>query len=289
VTGLPSWSSVRGTDPVSTWARHCAAVSAARRLIELGHRNGIEVLPVKGIALAHVLYEDVALRPMADIDFKVRPRDFRPLVRAARAEGWRVSWEAGQFGSVSFRIGMVHAEVETFLGMRALCAIPVDAILERSTSSNESPFGVPHRMAEWNDHALLLCLNVYKDLLRPEPWAEEDLFRIAQHPDFSPARLVELAHAGGVREIVWLVAQWLTSRRDSPRWRDVNARIGPEPRPIFGMGYRKLVRTDPLRMPVLLVAQLGPDQVARRAFALGVLAVGNLRYRIKRRLGRVAE
>src|SRR6266496_2607685 len=37
---------------------------------------GLEVLPYKGLALAELIYGDIALRQSGDIDVLVRPRDF---------------------------------------------------------------------------------------------------------------------------------------------------------------------------------------------------------------------
>ena len=73
----------------SLWAR--GAVLAARwgeAMCALGEA-GIETITVKGIALAHTVYPEPALRPMADIDLLVRAADRVRAIEALARLGYR--------------------------------------------------------------------------------------------------------------------------------------------------------------------------------------------------------
>jgi hypothetical protein len=64
------------------------ALFLSRELIRIVDRlsaNGIEVMPYKGLALAEVIYRDIALRQSGDIDLLIRRQDL-PRVRDAVAE-----------------------------------------------------------------------------------------------------------------------------------------------------------------------------------------------------------
>jgi len=49
---------------------------------------GIEVMPYKGLALAELVYGDIALRQSGDIDLLIRPEDFRPVRDAVGKLGY---------------------------------------------------------------------------------------------------------------------------------------------------------------------------------------------------------
>jgi hypothetical protein len=55
------------------------------RIVESLTARGIEVMPYKGVALAEVIYGDIALRQSGDIDLLIHPRDL-PRIRDAVAE-----------------------------------------------------------------------------------------------------------------------------------------------------------------------------------------------------------
>jgi hypothetical protein len=55
------------------------------RIVDHLGELGLEVIPYKGLALAELIYRDIALRQAGDIDLLVRPKDF-PRIRAAIRE-----------------------------------------------------------------------------------------------------------------------------------------------------------------------------------------------------------
>ena len=58
------------------------------RIVEALTALGIEVMPYKGLALAEVLYGDIALRQSGDIDLLIRPQDLARIRDAVRELGY---------------------------------------------------------------------------------------------------------------------------------------------------------------------------------------------------------
>lgn len=75
---------------------------------------GIDVLVLKGAHLAELVYEEVALRPMGDVDLLVRPGDLRAATRVLRSLGYE---QPGLEGSASPRFQdpvLEQKEIESF-------------------------------------------------------------------------------------------------------------------------------------------------------------------------------
>jgi len=85
-----------------TWSRNRLAFRAAGDALEVFRANGIPALALKGAALAHIAYEEQALRPMNDIDILVHGRQLRRAVAALEPLGWnqvsplRTPWKAAR-------------------------------------------------------------------------------------------------------------------------------------------------------------------------------------------------
>ena len=89
-TGLSSGDlgTVRGLYR-QTWSRNRLAFRAAGDALDVFRASGIPALVLKGAALAHIAYEEQALRPMNDIDILVHGRQLRQAVAALEPLGWR--------------------------------------------------------------------------------------------------------------------------------------------------------------------------------------------------------
>lgn len=73
----------------------------SRELIQVVDRlsaDGIEVLPYKGVALAEMLYGDMALRQSGDIDLLIRPRDLHRIRQSVSELGYvpHIAFSAAQ-------------------------------------------------------------------------------------------------------------------------------------------------------------------------------------------------
>lgn len=85
-----------------TWSRNRLAFRAAGDALDVFRANGIPALVLKGAALAHIAYEEQALRPMNDIDILVHGRQLRQAAAVLEPLGWkqvaplRTPWKAAR-------------------------------------------------------------------------------------------------------------------------------------------------------------------------------------------------
>ena len=64
-------------DYFSTAARNTLIYSAFKNVIEAFNKNGIDAIAMKGIALAELIYQDIGLRGMSDVDLLIRKEDIK--------------------------------------------------------------------------------------------------------------------------------------------------------------------------------------------------------------------
>lgn len=70
------------------WVENQLRARQAQILLSLLERAGIEVMLLKGLALASIYYDDPGLRPMGDMDFLVRPEQAEAAGRVLADGGW---------------------------------------------------------------------------------------------------------------------------------------------------------------------------------------------------------
>jgi hypothetical protein len=258
-----------------TWVSHQIGAARLRRVVEAFAAARIDILPVKGILTGRTLYADVAERPISDVDLRIRPRDVPRAIAVGRAQGWITIGRSPRFGEVSFVLGGMLVELEAHVGRPGMCAITVDELLSRAVRS-VAPFGFAHLQPETNDHALVLCLNAFKDRLPGgDTGATRDLERIVALPEFDAATLAERASRGGVATAVWLVADWLARERGAEAWTGVRDLLGSAPPDVaYARAYRHYLRSDlGARRELLLVAAC-PDGAARKLRSIAITVGG---------------
>jgi len=72
-----------------TWARSAALTTHWAEATSALRAAGVEAITLKGMALAHTVYPEPGLRPMADADLLVRPGDRLPAIAALGRLGYR--------------------------------------------------------------------------------------------------------------------------------------------------------------------------------------------------------
>ncbi len=265
-------------DPrLATWVRHQYAAVALEQVLVAFDREGIDALPVKGVVLAPRLYGSLADRPMGDVDLRVRPADLQRVARVASASGWPVRRTSRQLGTLDLDVCNTLIEIETTIGPPGVCAVDVDAMLRRSTVQT-APFGFRHREPEVHDHALVLCVNAFKDQLRfAPPTCATDLALLARRPEFHADRMVSRAREARLTALVWLVADWLERRTPGTTWGEVLIRLGSvPPRPVYARAFAATIRS-PSASSVAAAAVLArtcSDDWWMRCKALGLGALG---------------
>ncbi len=271
-------------------ARHAHARLALERVLGVCQKAGIDVLPVKGILTAHLFYADPGQRPIQDIDLRVRPRDLGPIRRAGAGAGWRQLSRSMAYGTLGFDVLGFLVEFESHVGPPGLCGLSIDQMLRRATPCVD-PFGMPHLQPEIHDHALLGCVNAFKDkIVDAPPWALRDLEIVPGQAGFSPQRLAALARECGTTSIVWIVASWLASASDSSSWREVREQLGSAaPRRAYAQVFNRAIRArHPQRQVLRLLARAGSDDRSQRMLALCAMLLEGIESSVRRvRRGRM--
>jgi hypothetical protein len=267
----------------TAWVRHQVALRAARVAIATLEHGGVAALPVKGVLLAHQVY-DPALRPLHDIDLLVRPRDLSRALRIARSLGWSVVWDSKQLGNPNVVIHGMAVDLANSVGPPGVSALGVDAMIGRARRAVD-PLGFPHWQVELHDHALLVALDAFKDKLGSKPWSREDLTRLARVTGFSASALVERAAEAKLSTMLAIVADWVVEAGPSPAWsavRDYAAQSHARPR--YAQRYRSLLEKEEStwkRWYLGAQTRAVSDSSRRRCLALTLGALGTLRYWVR--------
>jgi Uncharacterised nucleotidyltransferase len=266
--------SVAGSDVVWQRARHEHARLALEQVLAGCRDSGVDVLPVKGVLTARLLYADPGQRPIQDVDLRVRPEDLKRVRMLGERSGWRLVSRSRAYGTLGFDVLGFLVEFESHVGPPGMCALRIDDMLRRATPQS-GPLGLPHLEPELHDHALLLCVNAFKDkLVDALPWAVRDLELLPAHRNFSPERLATLAGDVGAATILWIVAAWVARMRDARAWDHVRSELGRStPRALYAAVFERALRANPpSRRWLRVLARAGSDRRAQRIRALGTLA-----------------
>ena len=256
-------------------ARHEHARLVLERVLAGCSESGIDVLPVKGILTARLFYRDPGERPIRDVDLRVRDRDLPLVERAGQRGGWRLLSRSWAYRTLAFDVLGFLVEFESHVGPPGLCALRVDDMLRRARAATD-PLGLPHLQPELHDHAVLLCVNAFKDkLIDAVPGAIRDLEILPMQAGFDPGRFVRLAVESQVATIAWIVADWLVEARCSTAWREIREDLGRVvPRRRYARLFSRAVRSRrPPRQALRLLARAGSDRLSGQVAALCVMAV----------------
>jgi hypothetical protein len=275
------------SDAQKAWAVHLRAVRALRALVLPCAREGIPVLPVKGIITGPLLYGDTAERPMLDCDVRVRPRDLERTLRIARREGFVLAHRMRAYRSAMLTFEKTQVDVETAVGPPGLCALSVVEMLRRATASDL--LGFPHLVPELHDHVLLLCVNVFKDKLKlAHERPLEDLRRAVRLPAFSRRTFAERVHAARSTSLVRIVADYIHTELGDDAWGRVLSSLGPSPRPSYCDQMAELEQAEsgatgsPGSLGLRLLSRVASDSVRQRAEAVTRMAFFGVERFLKR-------
>jgi hypothetical protein len=253
-----------------TWIRQQIAANILRE-VRLGcGAAGLPFLPVKGAVTARLLYEDIAERPVTDVDVRIRMRDFSRFRRMARDLGWRCVRVARVYGNLVYSFPGLSLDVEAMVGPPGLCALTVDTMLARATRFELAP-GLTLDVPEIHDHAVVLVINAFKDkMIGAAVHAIDDLDRIARLPAFDAGAFVRRAIEVRIATIAWMVAEWREGHGSEP-WGLVRSGLERDAR--LRRSYAGAVRgllasADHGSMAVRLLMRAGADTRLMQAGAL---------------------
>jgi len=246
---------LRSPERAAVWAGHLAARVAWRLVHERLAAWGISALPVKGLITGVWLYEDVADRPLTDLDVRVRGDDLARAREALETAGFRHLAAPSPTDNLVYRVGQVLVDVETTIGPPGLCGLEVSEMIARAERSDLFGFSclVPNPV----DHALLIVVNAFKDKLSlASPWALEDLRRVVRVVDASA--LVQRAEATHSTKILWVVSDWM-ARHGDRAWARVREAIARPPTNLYRLAWRICDRR-PASLPARILSRLGSDR-----------------------------
>jgi hypothetical protein len=99
------------------WSENQKLFHRTARILRWIEEQGVPAIVLKGVAVAALHYQDIALRPMADFDVLV-PSEMAPqLVRRLRDSGWEPCWnpvesiETAYFFRYRNALNMIHPEL----------------------------------------------------------------------------------------------------------------------------------------------------------------------------------
>jgi hypothetical protein len=261
--------------PVATWVRHVEALAALRVALRALDGAGIPALAVKGVVLAHQLYDDVSKRPISDIDLRVRPRDFVDTVRTLQGCGLRADFTSKQLGAIGFPMSGILLEIECTIGPPGLCGMSVEEAMDRGVERT-LPGGVRVLEPDPVDHAVLLVVNAFKDKLVECPqWSRDDLQRLVRHPLFDRSVFLARVRKARIDTITWIVGDWLARDYGSESWAGLRDALDRE---TINQPYIRLMtglfRGCPHSLATRLMARVGSDSMALRVGAVAAALTG---------------
>ena len=278
---------LRGSAPIDAWWQFAEAEfrrARYRNLIlfdDLGpafqaFRNvGLPCLLLKGAALASAHYQNPGLRPMADLDILVRPRDVEPATRLLAEHGYHPAFPE-QLGAGSWahstpflRDGSSPVDLHWRSSMgdlddEALWENSVEARLGRAEVRLPSPA----------DLLLNACVRGLQwDWDAPQRWVLDAMAILRSSPGINWVRLFERARQTRRVSVLRDALQFLESGFGAPVPGDVSAALSAARVPRGETLAAEGARTRPeLRGPVALAAMRIDEH--RRLSELGLVGGG---------------
>ncbi len=243
---------------VASLRNNTRALQMVRRILDAAEAASIDLLPLKGALWAEVLYGDVALRPMVDVDLAVRPSQLDAAKGLVEAHGFRRLFPDGPrfTGHHAHDVAFISPEAGVLeLHYRLFHELSVDAQVERLFDRVEHAdyLGRVRPIPGWSDQLFLAAVHAATHAFGDSPmWlfdvalliergtsvddaAAEAVHRSARIPFAQAMRYVELclgvpaATVGGLGD--WLRARAIDELVGAdrvgaklPQWRSLLAR-----------------------------------------------------------------
>jgi hypothetical protein len=259
----------RQRERVTAWTQQMRHRQALRTVLARFRAAQIAALPVKGITSAHTLYPDIADRLLTDIDLVIRPEDFDRIVGLAANEGWRIHQRMRAYRNIVFVVDGVCVDAQGFVAAPWLSRLSAEAMLARAQPSEA--LGFSHLIPDFDDHAVLLLLNLYKDkMIHAFTWSIRDVELLPRSVNFDAQRLVQRLEDVGASTIGWIVADWMLRERGAAEWGKVRNAIGLRaPRVTYASSLRWLVGIQPRgALALRLLSRMGADRPVDRVRAM---------------------
>ncbi len=285
---LPSayWN-LRGVAPVDAWWNFAEAEFRRARYRNLilfddlapalhaFRRVGFPCLLLKGAALASVHYQDPGVRPMADLDILVRPRDVEAATRLLAEQGYHPAFP-GQLGARSWAHStpfLRNGSSPVDLHWRSLTGdLDDDALWENAVEARLG--GADVRIPSPTDLLLNACVRGLQwDWDAPQRWVLDAMAIFRSSPGINWVRLVERARQTRRVSALRDALQFLESGFGAPVPKEISATLSTARVPMGETLAAEGARTRPELRGALALFAMRVDE-HRRLRELGLVGGG---------------
>jgi len=179
---------------VLTAAENMEYLSYAREIFGRCKNKEIDVIALRGITFAEVLYPDPALRPISDIDLLVRPEQMSRLMACLLSLGyWNIPGHPHQWTNAKVVLD-VHTDLiggDRISARRRSVDINMDAVWAASVSSPVAD--VPIKKLAWEDEVLTCGVHAIKHSCDRILWFVDMALMIRDRKPEEWNRLIERA------------------------------------------------------------------------------------------------
>ena len=207
------------------------------RILEKLSSSGIEVIPYKGLALAEIVYGDIALRQSGDIDLLIRPQDFARVRDCVRELGYTPHFtlsrseedaylKSGYECAFDGTAGRNLLEVQWAIQPRFYAVdIEMEELFQRAVPGTVAGYETKTLCPE--DLFLILAIHAAKHLWGRLIWTC-DLARLSRSPTLNWKRIAAQASDLGVVRILRVSLKLAEDLLNSPIPDEANALLPPD-------------------------------------------------------------
>jgi hypothetical protein len=142
---------------------HIKVREFTRRILAVCADEGLDIVALRGIAFAELLYPDAAIRPVSDIDLLVRPEEAGRLEKLLTIQGYaRIPGHANQWTNAAVVVD-VHTDLvggDRIAARRRAARIDMEAVWEAAVPAVIA--GMSVRILGWTDTLLACGLHALK-------------------------------------------------------------------------------------------------------------------------------
>lgn len=182
-------------------ARNILVYDALSKVLNAFEHDGIDVIVLKGAALAETIYRDIGLRPFSDVDILVRESDLQSAKKQLPELGYRLDEEVSpekyneEFGCDLYYIGKVnileiHWDILRKTKSDRYTRVEIEKIWERAVPAKIA--GVDTFMMSPEDMLLHFCVHLPKHRYNRLIWLC-DVLELIEQTDIDWEYVVETA------------------------------------------------------------------------------------------------
>jgi hypothetical protein len=226
-------------------ANHAASEAVLRDALRALHTTDVEVMPLKGVLLRRLVYDDPAERPVGDVDLLVRGRDVRRAHEALDAAGFEPIFLEPMERERSFRhrrLGLL-VDLHWQLFYDDYFDFDAEGLFARA-SHDATSFSTPvWRMSPLDLYAHVLVHAGFTAWVQPAPRLY-DIARVADRLHIDPSSAAAHLRAHGMAAFARYALRLAARHGDPAHPRAVLAALGDDP--VRDLAARAVLAAVPL-------------------------------------------